>query len=407
MIARWLEPHIIESMKFRRVVHITGARQTGKTTLVSSIKFPKCRHYTMDNDRIRETAISDPIEFTRRADGEVMILDEVQKVPGLLNAIKIHVDQSTDRGQYLLTGSASLEFSKAVSDSLAGRMHTVRLKTLSLGEINGCKPHFLRDAFKREFATPTAPLNKKDIIHNAFCGGYPEAIDLPPRTRKEWYLDYIGTLIRRDIKSVTEIRKTEVLAEVSKWLLSRSSKLFTVDELCTVMGVAKPTIDNYINALSALYIFDRVPAWNKTDYDRIGKRSKYFASDPGLIANCLNWKEDSVYMDPDLSGKLVETWVFNQLSALADAEESNYDIYHYRDKLKREIDYIVTNEDDEILGIEVKSGGMVGQGDFKHLKWFAENLAKKTFTGIVLYSGPDILRFGDGFYAVPLATLGA
>jgi predicted AAA+ superfamily ATPase len=112
-------------------------------------------------------------------------------------------------------------------------------------------------------------------------------------------------------------------------------------------------------------------------------------------------------MDPDLSGKLVETWVFNQLSAIADAEESNYDIYHYRDKLKREIDYIVMNEDDEILGIEVKSGGMVGQGDFKHLKWFAKNLAKKTFTGVVLYSGPDILRFGDGFYAVPLATLGA
>jgi predicted AAA+ superfamily ATPase len=361
----------------------------------------------MDNDRIRETAISDPIEFTRRTGGEVMILDEVQKVPSLLNAIKIHVDQSTDRGQYLLTGSASLEFSKAVSDSLAGRMHTVRLKTLSLGEINGSKPHFLRDAFRREFAAPTASLNKKDIIHNAFCGGYPEAIDLPPRTRKEWYLDYLETLIRRDIKSVTEIRKTEVLAEVSKWLLSRSSKLFTFDELCTVMSVAKPTIDNYINALSALYIFDRVPAWNKTDYDRIGKRSKYFASDPGLIANCLNWKEDSVYMDPDLSGKLVETWVFNQLSAIADAEESNYDIYHYRDKLKREIDYIVTNEDDEILGIEVKSGGMVGQGDFKHLKWFAKNLAKKTFTGIVLYSGPDILRFGDGFYAVPLATLGA
>jgi len=407
MIARWIEPHIVESMSFRRVVHVTGARQTGKTTLVSSIEFPKSRRYTMDNDRIRETAISDPIEFTRRGSGEVMLLDEVQKAPGLLNAVKIHVDESNERGQYLLTGSASLEFSKAVSDSLAGRMHTVRLKTLALGELNGCKPHFLRDAFKREFTTPTTPLNKKDVIHKAFCGGYPESIELPPRTRKEWYQDYIGTLIRRDIKSVTEIRKTEVLSEVAKGLLSRSSKLFAVEELCAATGVAKPTTDNYINALCALYIFDKVPAWNKTDYDRIGKRAKYFASDPGLAANCLNWKEETAYIDSDLSGKLVESWVFHQLSATADAEECDYEISHYRDKLKREIDFIVTNEDDEMLGVEVKSGGMVGQSDFKHLKWFAANLARKPFTGIVLYAGPDVLRFGEGFYAVPLASLGA
>ena len=92
---------------------------------------------------------------------------------------------------------------------------------------------------------------------------------------------------------------------------------------------------------------------------------------------------------------------------IADVEEQDYEIHHYRDKLKREIDFIVTNEDGEMLGVEVKSGGMVGQDDFKHLKWFAANLAKSRFTGIVLYAGPDVLRFGEGFYAVPLAALGA
>ena len=407
MIARWMEAHIVESMAFRRVVHVTGARQTGKTTLVSSIAFPKSRRYTMDNALIRETALSDPIEFTRREDGEVMLLDEVQKVPELLNAVKIHVDESNARGQYLLTGSASLEFSKAVSDSLAGRMHSVRLRTLSLGELNGNKPHFLRDAFNREFKSSPKPLSKKDVIRLAFSGGYPEAIDLPPRVRRQWYQDYVKTLISRDIKAVTEIRKTQMLGEIAKWLLSRSSKLFAREELCAAVGAAKPTTDNYISALCALYIFDRVSAWNRTDYDRIGKRAKYFSADPGLVANCLNWNEEAAYLDADLSGKLVETWVYHELSAIAEAEEHDYDIKHYRDKLKREIDFIVTNENDEMLGIEVKSGGMVGQDDFKHLKWFAKNLAKGEFTGIVLYSGPEVLRFGEGFYAVPLAALGA
>lgn len=407
MISRWIEPHIVESMKYRRVVHITGARQTGKTTLVSAIAFPKVRRYTMDNARIMETALSDPIEFTRRNSGEVMLLDEVQKVPELLNAVKIHVDESNERGQYLLTGSASLDFSKAVSDSLAGRMHSVRLRSLTFGEINGNKPHFLSDAFNREFKTPGSSLNKKDIIRLAFCGGYPETIDMPPRPRRQWYQDYLKTLISRDIKAVTEIRKSDTLREISKWLLSRTSKLFAVEELCAATGVSKPTTDSYINALCALYIFDKVPAWNKTDYDRIGKRAKFFAADSGLVANCLKWKEDEAYIDSDLSGKLVETWVYHELSAIADAEEQDYEIHHYRDKLKREIDFIITNEDGEMLGVEVKSGGMVGQDDFKHLKWFAANLAKSRFTGVVLYAGPDVLRFGEGFYAVPLAALGA
>lgn len=408
MISRWLEPHIVESLSFRRVVHITGARQTGKTTLAASLPFPNAKRYTMDNDRIRETAKADAIEFTRRRDGETMILDEVQKAPELLNAVKIHVDESNERGQYLLTGSASLDFSHAVSDSLAGRMHTARLRTLSLGEIAGTKPRFLTNAFCREFKASANVLNKRDVMHMAFIGGYPETLDFSGRARRQWCKDYIRTLITRDIKEVTEIRKVAILGEITRWLLARSSKLFAVEEACAGIGVTKPTMDNYIEALCALYVFDRIPAWNKTDYDRIGKKPKYFACDPALMANCLDWKEDAAYLDSDLSGKLVETWVYHELSVLADTEDGDYEIFHYRDKLKREIDFIVTDESGAILGIEVKSGGMVGANDFRHLKWFAANLAKEhSFTGIVLYAGPDVLRFGEGFYAVPLAALGA
>ena len=162
-----------------------------------------------------------------------------------------------------------------------------------------------------------------------------------------------------------------------------------------------------MGALQSLYIFDKVPAWNKTDYDRIGKMPKFFAADTGFMANCLDWSEDEAFLDSDLSGKLIESLVFHELSTIADCSQNKYSISHYRDKDKREIDFLVANGHGETLGIEVKAGGKVGNDDFKQLKWFAANLAKKRFTGIVLYSGSDILRFGDGFYAVPLASLGA
>ena len=154
-----------------------------------------------------------------------------------------------------------------------------------------------------------------------------------------------------------------------------------------------------------LYRFDAVPAWAKSDYELIGKREKFFATDSAIVASLLGWNEDDAYIDESKNGKLVETWVYNQLSAIAETG-LDYSISHYRDFGKREIDFLVERTDGALLGIEVKAGSALGAADFKHLKWFAKNLAKGEFTGIVLYSGEHTLRFGEGFYAVPLAALG-
>jgi len=407
MIDRWQLGNVVESLRYRRIVHITGARQTGKTTLAAATPLTNVRRYTMDNDNLRDTASESPIEFTARKSGETMIIDEVQKVPELLNAIKIHVDESNERGQYLLTGSSSLDFMRKSADSLAGRMHTVRLRTLALGEINGNPPTFLDMAFKHEFKEATVKMGKRDVIHQAFAGGFPETVGLPEHIRRDWYEDYVRTMIARDVKNVAQIRKLDLLGDILKWLISRSSKLWTTEDLCSTMQMSKETAANYVTALRALYVIDRIPPWNKTDYDRIGKAAKYFATDTGFVANCLEWDEEETFLDSDRSGKLIESWVYHEISAIAECSQGRYAISHYRDKDKREIDFIVTNGKEEMLGIEVKSGGRVIKDDFKHLKWFAENLAKRPFTGIVLYSGPDILPLGEGFYAVPLAALGA
>lgn len=405
MIDRWKLADVVDSLRYRRIVHITGARQTGKTTLALTTPIVNVRRYTMDDDNLRETAGDAPIEFTHRQPGETIVIDEVQKVPELLNAIKIHVDQSTDRGQYLLTGSSSLDFMQKSADSLAGRMHTVRLRSLAAGEIYGNAPTFLDSAFSREFKSPSLKMGKRDVIHMAFAGGFPEAIDFPNQVRRDWYEDYINTMIARDVRNVAQIRKLDILGDLLKWLLARSSKLWTTEELCTAMQISKETAGNYVSTLKALYVIDRIPAWNKTDYDRVGKSPKFFAADTGLIANYLDWNEEETFLNSDLSGKLIESWVYHEISAIADCSQGRYSISHYRDKDKREIDFIVSNGHDEMLGIEVKSGGRVGKDDFKHLKWFATNLAKSSFCGIVLYSGDNVLPFGKDFFAVPLATL--
>lgn len=392
-------------MTIRRGVNLTGARQTGKTTLASATDFRSARHYTLDEKPIREVAGSDPFGFVKHAAGETIVIDEIQKVPDLLDAIKVVLDKDDSRGQYLLTGSSNLRFAKSVRDSLAGRLGRIRLRTLTLGELNGTSPTFLSNAFRRTFRPEYPDMDKRDIIRVGFAGGYPEPKDFPDQLRREWFRTYLDDILQKDVRDVTEIRKLVTLRQVAMWLLAYSAQFFTMEELAAKTGIAKATAETYLDVLEALYLFDKVPAWTKSDYGLIGKRPKWMATDTGLVANILGWREEETYLDAGRSGKFVETWVYQQLAALADAD-GGCSISHYRDSKKREIDFIVENDKGGQLGIEVKAG-MVSQSDFNHLRWFAQHLAPHSFTGIVLYSGKNTLQFGDGFYAVPLSALGS
>ena len=405
MIERWQTPRVGAMLKVRRGVNLTGARQTGKTTLAGMVDLPLVKRYTFDDKLVRVVAQSDPNGFVRHAEGETVVIDEIQKVPDILESIKMVVDQDASPGQYLLTGSSNLRFAKTVKDSLAGRLGRVRLRTLALGEVNGRPPDFLRRAFARDFDSRYSDFSRRDVIHAAFRGGYPEIQSYSPSDREDWFAAYLDDLLEKDVKDVTEIRKLSQLRAVALWLFAHTAQFFAVEELASKAAISKVTALNYMAALKALYVFDSIPAWSKSDYDMIGKREKWLATDSALVANILGWGEDEAYMDEGRIGKLVETWVYQQLATLAEAE-GGYAIFHYRDNRKREIDFIVERRDGSSLGVEVKAG-QASPGDFKHLKWFAANLAQKPFTGIVLYSGEHTLRFGEGFYAVPLAALGA
>ena len=404
MIQRWQMSRIQSMMQVRRGVNLTGARQVGKSTLADMLEFSSVKRYTFDDSIVRGVATGDPHGFVRHAKGETVVIDETQKVPDILDAVKMVLDKDPSPGQYLLTGSSNLHFAKAVKDSLAGRLGRIRLRPLAFGEIRGGAPDFLRKAFARDFDSFNENLLKRDIIDLAFRGGYPEIQNYSPEDRSNWFGTYLDDLLEKDVRDVTEIRKLAELRSVAVWLLARTSQFFTVEELSSKVAISKVTALNYMAALKALYIFDSIPSWAKSDYDFIGKREKWIATDSGLVANILGWEEDEVYMDDTRCGKLIETWVYNQLAAMAEAE-GGYAITHYRDNRKREIDFMVERKDGALLGVEVKSG-QASLDDFKHLKWFAENLAKKPFTGIVLYSGGQTLRFGEGFYAVPMSALG-
>ena len=403
---RWRTLNIEEALKTRRVVVISGARQTGKTTIAKHVSGKNSVFRSLDVDSIYEAAVNDPTGFVKNDSG-TMFIDEVQKVKKLITEIKYVVDNNNRPGQYLLTGSADINSLPEVSESMAGRLKNIRLRPLTQGEILRKKPTFLKRAFEANFSKQILGYDKKTIFDLAFCGGFPEAVRLESqKNRKDWHRDYITALLKHDLKDVANITRQDAMKELIDILASWSSKFMDISQISSSLGLSRPTVVSYINALEALFLFDKVAPWIKTDYDRVGRSYKYYASDTGFMTAILGWKRDDILLDVDRSGKLMETFVFQELVAQVDLDNS-YSLYQYRDREKREIDFLIEREDGSLVGIEVKSSHSVSSDNFIHHKWFRENIVKgkKPYVGIVLYSGEQVLSFGEGLLAVPIAAL--
>jgi predicted AAA+ superfamily ATPase len=402
---RWQAGTIAEALKTRRIVIVSGPRQCGKTTLVKEMISSDNTYLTLDDDALLETALSDPLGFVKHHRSQPMIIDEVQKAPLLITAIKRIVDEDNTPGQFLLTGSSDIQKHPEISESLAGRVRNIQLRPLSVGETLENRPSFLGRAFAGDWQGQIRGYDKKRVVELAFRGGYPETLLWEERERTSWHLDYAKSLLTHDLSDVLNIRRKDALSELLSVLAAWSSKYLDVTAICAKLGITRPTISSYINALESIYLFQRLPAWAKTDYDKVGRRHKYFATDTGLMASLLNWRFDDVLLNSDRCGKIIETLVFNELFSQTSLDYE-YSLYHYRDRVNREIDFIVENRQGTILGVEVKAGSMVRQSDCHHLNWFRDNLAKEgSFRGIILYTGENVLPLGQDIYAVPVAAL--
>ena len=413
---RWQLNIIKKSLKSRRVLILAGPRQCGKTTLAKQLTSPNTIYRTLDDVTLLAAAQNDPSGFVAHDKG-LMIIDEIQRAPILLQAVKQSVDVNQKSGRFLLTGSANIQSLPGVTESLAGRVRKIRLRPLAHGEILGNKSDFLKLAFSEKFkiSAEKKSKNKDDYIKMALKGGYPEALRAKEKDAQRWHKDYLDALIERDLQDILNIKRHDSMHKLLEILAAWSSKFMDISTIGSDLALARQTVESYINAIEALYLVERVRPWSKTDYDRVSKQDKLFMTDSGLMSSILHWKFDQVRLDGEKNGKLIETFIFTQLAAAIDSSEEDYQLYHYRDREKREIDFIVENEDGNILGIEVKAGSAVNQDSFKHLKWFKENVVKKQkiqnknsekkFIGIVFYSGESVVSFGDGMWALPIEVV--
>ena len=278
----------------------------------------------------------------------------------------------------------------------------------------GAKPTFLKRMFERDFSGAYAAetTGKRFAVSEALTGGYPRIFQQPDlQTRARWFRSYLEQQVILDMKEQWSIRREDILEQLFPYLAANSSKLCNASEMAKQLGANWQTLSRYVDVLKAMFVVEELPAWSRKDYDRPGKTPKFFMTDTGLMSHILGKYdldavlEDVSYQGTDFVGKLIETWVYNQLMPEIDLQPM-WQMSHLRSG-DREIDFVVTNENGAILGIEVKASQSVSTDNFKHLQWFKDKILRPEvpYTGIVLYAGNAVRSFGNGCFAVPFTLM--
>jgi hypothetical protein len=406
LIPRLSAKRVADALKDTPVVMVTGPRQAGKTTLVQEFVDDKRRYVTLDDDTVLAGARGDPAAFLRGMDRAV--IDEVQRAPELLRAIKQSVDGDRRAGRFLLTGSANVLALPRVSESLAGRMEVVTLLPLSLAEMRGTKPSFLQNAFAGKIGKTSDLLVGDDLTSAVLTGGYPEMLSRnDPKRRQAWAREYVRAIVQRDVRDIAEVDKLDRMTRLFQILAQHSGRLVNLSQIGGQIGLDDKTVGKYVAILEQLFIMRRVEPWFRNRLKRLLKTPKLHFIDSGLLAAILGATAGRIASDRAILGPLLEAFVFSEIAKQIEWFDEPCTLHHYRDKDQDEVDLIVEDGTGAILGVEVKAAASVTGADFKGLKKLAGACGNDFNLGVVLYDGAQVVPFGERMFAAPVSCLWA
>ena len=404
MYPRFVERRVQEALTDTRVVLLCGPRQSGKTTLAQRIAGDAIPFVTLDDATALDAASADPVGFVRGIDRAV--IDEVQRAPGLILAIKTAVDTDPRPGRFLLTGSADLMTLPRVADSLAGRMGIVRLLPLAQAELQGALPSFLDRAFAGEPPQIGTPLVGNDLVETVLAGGYPEALTRSGwRRRQAWHLDYIEAIVQRDVRDIATIEQLGLMPRLLRVLAEHSGRLVNYSGFGAPLGMNHVTTRKYMGVLENLFLVQTVPPWYTNALKRATKSPKLHFLDAGLLAALRGVTPDRLRRDRTPFGAVLETFVLGELLKLASWAEDRYAFSHFRDKERHEVDIVIEDGLGRIVGIEVKASATAAGRDFSGLHRLAAACGDNFALGLVLYDHDRTVPFGDRMAAAPISTL--
>ena len=412
LFGRQLHRRLDQALDGFRVAMVHGPRQSGKTTLARIVtKQRRGTYTTLDDDPTREAALADPMTFLAEHDG-LLTVDEIQLGGDrVVRAIKQMVDTDTTPGRFLLTGSTNFLTVPTISESLAGRVRILGLWPLSQAELAGRPPCEFHQWFNRPTRLNSGePTERRRYLEMLCRGGYPEAMNLDPPLRNDWYDSYIDTVTQRDLFELADIRRKAAFPALLRWAAAATATEINTTTAANDLGIDRSTVVSYLEWLRAVFLIHELPPWSRNLRSRAVRRSKLHVTDTGLAANLAGIGPAMLApATASATGSLLETFTVNEISRQMTASGSRVGMFHYRDHQKREIDLVLERRDGAVVAVEVKATSSPTSNHLRHARWLRDKLdsvAPETFrAGILLHTGPQSVTVGDRLHLRPISML--
>ncbi len=398
---RWLTSALQDASQDHPVIVLTGARQVGKSTLLlNALPFREWRFHSMDDFNALRQARQEPEALW--AGTEQVVLDELQKAPELLPAIKQAVDRHPGRYRFVLSGSANLLLMRQVSESLAGRAVYFILDPLALGEVNRTEPpnllsRLLAEDWPAEQALPVVP---PDPIPLLLRGLMPSLLTLTtPQAWVRWWDGYVSTYLERDLRQVSQIDSLLDFRRLMELVALRSGQLLNQSELARDAQMSQSTVHRYLNLLETTHMFERLPAYTTSHITRLLKSPKAFWNDTGLAVFLSGYYEEDDLRQAREMGAYFETFIYHHLRVLSRQMTPQGRLYFWRTQSGTEVDFVFEHGR-RFLAIEVKRTANPGYGDTSGLRAFLAEYPQAS-AGLLVHGGSEVRRLGDKIIAVP------
>ncbi len=391
-------------MRSARVVALVGARQVGKTSLVRRFASADRPFVSLDEFGPLAQARDDPADFVA-ALGSRAIVDEIQRAPQLVLAIKSAVDREASKGQFLLTGSANVLALPQLADSLAGRMTILELFAFAEAEIDRVNANVVAQLFEPERSWRASPVDASDLAGRIVRGGYPEAVaSSDDASRDRWFASYLFAMMQRDVRDIANVTDVAAIGRLLAVFAARSARIVNYTALSSEAGIPKTTLMRYAALLEQTFLLHRMPAWSFDLGRRLTKLPKIFLNDVGIAAHLMHVDRAALSRDRNLMGGLLETFVANELRKHASWLSRRVAIYHYRESDGVEVDFILENTANERVAVEVKATSSPTPSDAKHLLKLMDDPKLGLKRGIVVHTGSSIVPMRANVHGVPVSV---
>lgn len=402
-LERELTSTVLSAIREMPVVVITGMRQTGKTTFLQrQPEFGKRRYVTFDDFPQREAAKSDPEGFV--SSGGPLTIDEAQKCPEILTAIKKVVDKRRTPGQFLLSGSANFALLRGMTESLAGRSVYYEMRPFDRREIargTGERP-FLERFFKTQ-ETPKVrhlkPIRPEDILN----GGMPTVCLGEVKNRALWFKGYEQTYLERDVREISRVENIMAFRTLLHLTALRTGQLLSPSEIGRDAKLTAATTSRYLSLFETSFLITRVMPYLSNRASRLIKSPKLYINDSGLACYLAGIERMDLPSNEPLMGRMFETYIAQNLSGIIDGKWTEARLYFWSLQGRHEVDFVV-EVGSHCIALEIKSGARWQDRDLAGLRAFLST-TPHCKAAILGYNGMEPVKLGEKTWALPLSLL--